>query len=377
MNTHTPRQDVIILGAGTSGLSIAKCLLNKGIKPLVLEEADMVASSWRKRHPQLSLNTHRVLSALPGKAIDKQFGVFIKRDDFVTYVENFAQELMDSHGMKIRFNTQVERVEPLDKGWQLITDQQPFTTQCLVVATGTDREPFMPTWKGQETFTGTITHAAHVGHMEQYDDKHVVVVGGANSGIDIANHLCKRRRHKSLTVSMRSGSHILPTYVAGIPIQLSGPLLARLPLRTQDYVANLFSKLCFGDLSKHGLNTPSLGVASRMAQSKVAPGFDDGFVRALKSNALSVAPEIEHISEDRVVFKDGNQATANNIICATGYRTGLNKMLPEECILENDRYQDASGLWVFGMTPKIEGSIHARSVEAEALSEEIAKTLAA
>ena len=91
MNTQTPPQDVIILGAGTSGLSIAKCLLNKGIKPLVVEEAAAVASSWRKRHPQLSLNTHRSLSALPGKAIDKRLGDFVKRDDYVAYVEAFAQ----------------------------------------------------------------------------------------------------------------------------------------------------------------------------------------------------------------------------------------------------------------------------------------------
>ena len=54
-----PLQEVIILGAGPSGLSIARCLLDKGIKPLLLEASDAVAASWRKRHPQLSLNTVR------------------------------------------------------------------------------------------------------------------------------------------------------------------------------------------------------------------------------------------------------------------------------------------------------------------------------
>lgn len=377
MNTQTPPQDVIILGAGTSGLSIAKCLLNKGIKPLVVEEAAAVASSWRKRHPQLSLNTHRSLSALPGKAIDKRLGDFVKRDDYVAYVEAFAQELMDSHGLEIRFNTQVKRIQASNQGWQVLTDQRPLDAKCLVVATGTDREPFVPTWNGQETFSGHVTHAAHVGNIERYDDQHVVIVGGANSGIDIANHLCKRERYKSLTVSMRNGSHLLPTYIAGVPIQLSGPLLARLPLRIQDFAANLFSRLCFGDLTQYGLKTPTPGVDTRLTRSKVAPGFDDGFVNALKTNALSIAPEVEHISQDKVTFKDGSQTKANHIICATGYRTGLDKLLPEECLLENDRYQDASGLWVFGMLPKIEGSIYARSVEAETLSDAIVKQLAA
>ncbi len=372
-----PLQEVIILGAGTSGLSIARCLLDKGIKPLLLEASDAVAASWRKRHPQLSLNTHRTLSSLPGKAIDKRLGGFIKRDDYVTYVETYAQELIHSHGLEIRFNTPVERIDASDKGWQVITNQQPFTTKCLVVATGTDREPYLPTWNGQETFTGCVTHAAHVGHMERYDNQNVVVVGGANSGIDIANHLCKRGRYKSLTVSMRNGSHLLPTYIAGIPTQLSGPLLARLPLRAQDVLANLFSRLCFGDLTKYGMKTPSTGGATRLAQSKVAPGFDDGFVNALKTNALSVAPEIAHINVDQVTFKDGRQTKADHIICATGYRTGLEKLLPGECVLENDRYQNATGLWVFGMTPKIEGSIYARAVEAEALSAAIRKQLAA
>ena len=57
--------EVLIIGAGTAGLSAAYELQKRGIKPQIIDEAGEVGSSWRRRHDQLCLNTYRGYSSLP------------------------------------------------------------------------------------------------------------------------------------------------------------------------------------------------------------------------------------------------------------------------------------------------------------------------
>ena len=381
MNSTT-YQDVIIVGAGTSGLSVAYYLLEQGIKPLIIDAATEIASSWRKRHPQLSLNTHRKFSQLPGLDINKSFGAFVKRDHYIDYLEQYQAMLLDKHQCSIEFNTPVEKIDAAEFGWRVTANSKIHFTKNLVVATGPDRKPHLPSWPGLDSFEfesevgkRTLVHAADFGPIEQYDGKRVLIVGGANSGIDLANHLIKRQAYGSLTISMRSGAHLMPTYVAGIPVHLIGPSLSKLPIKWQDYLARLFSVLCFGDLTKYGIKTPDQGLATRLQLSKVAPGFDQGFVSAVKKGEVSVVEDIERINAETVSFKGGEVLQVDSIICATGYRTGLEQILPEQCIGPNQRFHDLPGLWVFGMMPKLEGSLYARVGEAEVVAGNIVAAL--
>lgn len=98
-------------------------------------------------------------------------------------------------------------------------------------------------------------------------------------------------------------------------------------------------------------------------------------MKALKKEQLTVVPEIEELSGTDVFFKNGEQGRFDHIICATGYHTGLESILPKECIEENDRYSDAPGLVVFGMVPLIQGSLYARKKEAKVLARDLAESL--
>ena len=184
--------EVIIVGAGSSGLSLAFYLLKRGIRPLILDAAPEVASSWRKRHPQLSLNTHRVLSKLPDMCFPRRQGVFVRRDEFIAYLERYVVKLETQYKVKINFNQEVTAIDRVSDGWQVKTQSASYLTSQLVIATGPDKVPYMPKWLGIDKFKGSITHAIDFGEVSQYDDKDVLIIGGANSGIDLANHLVRR-----------------------------------------------------------------------------------------------------------------------------------------------------------------------------------------
>ncbi|WP_083329237.1 FAD-dependent oxidoreductase [Marinobacter salinus] len=104
------RQQVTIIGAGTSGLSLAYFLKRRNISPVILEAADTAGSSWSRRHKQLRLNTHRRRSALPGQPLPRRLGTFVHRDDYLEYVKRYANWLVNRHGIEIRYGAAVRRI---------------------------------------------------------------------------------------------------------------------------------------------------------------------------------------------------------------------------------------------------------------------------
>lgn len=97
----------VIVGAGTSGLSLAYYLRQQGLHPVILEAKDAPGSAWRVRHSQLRLNTHRWLSGLPGKPLPRKLGAFVRCQDYIEYLEHYAHWLVETHRVEIRYGVTV------------------------------------------------------------------------------------------------------------------------------------------------------------------------------------------------------------------------------------------------------------------------------
>jgi putative flavoprotein involved in K+ transport len=146
-------EHVVIVGAGPAGLAAAWAIRRAGHDPLVVEQADVVAASWRGRHDHLRLNTHRAFSHQPGARIPRRCGPYPARDDYAAYLQEY------SAGMRLRLGTRVHRIDRTDEGWMLALDRGSLTTAHVVIATGSDAEPVLPDWPGLASFGGTVIHA--------------------------------------------------------------------------------------------------------------------------------------------------------------------------------------------------------------------------
>jgi cation diffusion facilitator CzcD-associated flavoprotein CzcO len=378
-NPSNREHPVLILGAGLNGLAAAYELKKIGAEPVILDASVKPAAPWRARHDQLRLNTHRLISHLPGMRIPRCFGAFPSRDDMVTYLEDYAQFL----DVPIYRNVRVKRIDPVRQGWRLTASDGIWQTRNVIIATGHERVPVIPAWPGRNEFTGELVHAAHFGRVNHFQDKRVLVVGAGNSGTDVLNHLV-RIRTNALWVSVRNGPTVLPTRALGMPLQLLSPLMTPLPARAVDILMAATERLFLGDLRKYGLPKHTDGVATRLIQEGVAPAFDDGFVAALKAGRVTVLPSVERLDGDTVIFTNGSTVQPDTVICATGYRPGLEGLVGHLDVLDKTGHPTHpgdiphpvhKGLWFMGMTPQLPGVFYAARGEAKRLTRGVQRLL--
>ena len=387
--------NVLIIGAGTAGLSIAYELQQRGVAVQILEAAPKPGASWRGRHEQLHLNTHRRFSGLPGAPLPAQLGVYVSREDFVRHIETYAAAL----GPIIRYGVQAERLRRDEAGgWIVQTAQGELRAHHIIIATGPERQPAIPEWPGREDFQGELIHSAAFRHAEDYIGKRVLLVGASNSGVDIGNHLSEVAIGPSW-VSIRSGPTIVPERIFGLSAHIPFMWLRPLPIKAQDWMVALLGRVFLGDLRRYGLPRPKAGAVTRDMEDGVTFGVDRGFVRALKAGRFTVVPEIRAFHENSVELVDGSRLKPDAIICATGYRPGLEPLVGHLDLLDArgrpprhfERHQssgssirkqreitatpDQFGLWFFGLNSSIYGYLHARKLEAPLLAARITREL--
>jgi cation diffusion facilitator CzcD-associated flavoprotein CzcO len=363
---------VIIVGAGLNGLAAAYELKIRGIEPVILDGAKETAAPWRKRHEGLRLNTHRLISHLPGKRIPRCYGAFPRRDDMVDYLDAYERSL----GVPVHRGVWIERIDRAPEGWRLSTSSGVFPARQVIVATGHERVPSIPDWPGREGFEGELIHAAHFGRADRFRGKRVLVVGAGNSGTDVLNHLV-REGTAALWVSVRNGPTVLPTRALGMPLQLLSPLMAFLPAKAVDGLMSATERIFLGNLRKYGIPKHPDGVATRLIREGVAPAFDNGFVAALKAGRVTALPSVARFDGEAVILADGASVKPDVVICATGYRPGLEGLVGHLGVLDENGqpthpgplpHPDHAGLWFMGMTPRLPGVFHAARGEARQLA---------
>jgi hypothetical protein len=369
---------VVVIGAGPAGLAAAWAIGRAGLDPLVVDQADSVAASWQARHDHLRLNTHRMFSYQPGARIPRRCGPFPARDDYVAYLQEYAA------GMRLRLGTRVYRIDRADAGWDLRLEGGSTKAAHVVIATGPDAEPVMPSWPGMASFAGMVIHAGQFRNVRQVAGLDVLVVGPGNSGVDLLGHLADSGAGK-LWLSARSGMNITPLRLGGVPLHPVSVLGRYLPLRWQDANARAVQRLAFGDLSRFGYPRSALGAFTRAAAGGATVAVDNGFVRALKSGRVTMKPAIDRFDGPQVRFIDGTSCAPDAVICATGYRPGLEQIAGHLLTLDAQGMPPITGacssplypgLWYFGLDRSIYGNMHVRRRQARQLAQAIRRQTA-
>ena len=237
--------DVVVIGAGPAGLAAAGCLIQRGLRPLVLERARELGASWRSHYERLHLHTVKTHSALPGLPFPASAPRYVSRQGVVDYLAAYAVH----HRIAPRVGAEVGAIVPRDARWHVTTtDGQRVAAPAVVVATGANNRPNRPEFNGQASFAGRIVHSGDYRNAEPFRGRRVLVVGMGNTGAEIALDLAEHG--VAVALSVRSPVNIVYRDVLGRPTQLTSMALARLPERWGDAIARWLCTVTVGDIGR-------------------------------------------------------------------------------------------------------------------------------
>jgi Pyridine nucleotide-disulphide oxidoreductase len=322
-------RQVVVLGAGPAGLAAALALKDGGVEPLVLDRSDVVASSWRARYDRLRLNACRPLSHLPRRRFPKGTPMFPTRDQVVEYFQHHASEF------ELELGREVRRIERDDGRWVVQTSSDAIRAPQVVVATGYENDPYIPEWEGRERFEGRLLHSGEYSNAEPFRGQQVLVVGPGCSGMEIAYDLVEGGGGK-VWLSVRTPPNILLREgPGGLPGDMIGVALLRFPPRFGDAVARLGRRMDLGDLTEFGLPVPEEGVFSRLRRLGVAPAIvDREVIAAIKEGRIEVVRGVESLDPTGVQLTGGARVEPDAVVCATGYRRGLEPLVGHLGVLD-------------------------------------------
>ena len=368
------RHDVVVIGAGPAGLATAAALRQAGIDALVVDRGREVGTSWRGHYDRLHLHTVRWLSHLPGLKIPAHEGRWVSRDGVVRYLEHYAGH----HRLDVRTGIEVAAIERAGASWRIRSPQGDLTARQVIVATGYNHTPHIPDWPGRADFEGELIHAGVYRNGQPYAQRDVLVVGAGNTGAEIAVDLVEHGA-RSVRLAFRTPPHILRRELGGIPSQVTGILMRRLPARLADELAEPVRRRTVPDLGPRGLPDPGKGVYTRAKRGEI-PILDVGLIDAVRDGHVEPVPEVTGFDRRRVLLTGGRMIEADVVIAATGYTRGLEPLVGRLDILDarglprvhgNRTAAHAPGLRFIGYTNPVSGMFREIAIDARRIARSI------
>ena len=277
-----------VIGGGQTGLAIGYFLGQQGYRFVVLERASELAPAWRERWDSLTLFTPRRYSSLPGLPFPGDPDGYPTRGEVIGYLERYAE----TFELPVELNSDVEKLDEGDAGrLRLAVGGRTFIADQVVVATGPFQTPYVPKLREKVADDLFQTHA--VGYRKPGDVPKgtVLVVGGGNTGFQIAKELSKTH---TVVLSVGSQQKPLPQRVLGRDLFW---WLTKTRLLNKTVESRLGRKL-------HTRDT-LIGSSPR---------------EMTKRYGVALKPRLVGAEGRLLRFQDGSELKVDAVIWATGYR---------------------------------------------------------
>ena len=306
----TTRERHLVIGAGPVGLAMAAALKRRGIAFDVVDAGSGVGGNWLHG---VYRSAHIVSSKKATEYADYPMPVdypdFPSADQMLAYLNAYAKD-HDLLG-NCQFNKAVTRAAPDDAGgWTVkFADGEERTYKGVIVCNGHHWDKRYPEFRGN--FTGEMLHSKDYQEPAQLAGKRVLVIGGGNSGVDMA---CDAGRFgRSCDISLRSGYWYFPKTFLGRA--LTDLPIWGLPIFLQRAILKSIVWLTIGDYRRYGLQWPSHKIFDRH------PAFGTELLNAIRLGRVKPRPGIDHVDGNTVTFVDGTTGTYDQIVAATGFNT--------------------------------------------------------
>lgn len=329
MSEHTAESiDTIVIGGGQAGLSVGYRLAKRGIPFVIVDAHERIGDAWRTRWDSLRLFTPNRLNGLDGMAFPTPSHSFATKDDMADYLESYASRFE----LPVRTGVRVDGLRRLGERFLVTAGDQQFDAANVVVAMSSWQKPERPAF-ASELAPGIVQlHSSEYRNPSQLRAGSVVIVGGGNSGAEIAHEVCRDRQ-----------------------AWLAGPRIGQIPFRPESTVGRMLMPF-IGRVVFHRVLTTSTPMGRKFHAKHRSQAEPLLRIKSkdLASDGVERVGRVTGVKDGLPLLDDGTLLDAANVIWCTGFHPGFSWIdLP---IFENGAprhvrgvIEDEPGLYFVGL----------------------------
>lgn len=184
--------ETLIVGGGQAGLATSFHLQRLGREHLIFEASDRPAHVWRDdRWDSFTFVTPNWSICLPGAPYEgNDPDGFLPKNEILAYFDRYVAK----YHLPVQTNTTVTEVAPIEGGYQVIANGKTYRAKNVVMATGSFQKPKIPAFSANLPAGVLQLHSGHYRNPDQLPAGAVLVVGSAQSGMQIAEELYQSGR---------------------------------------------------------------------------------------------------------------------------------------------------------------------------------------
>ncbi len=334
--------EVLIVGGGHAGLSIAARLKQLNIDALIVDRHSRAGDNWRMRYHALTLHNQVQVNHLPYLSFPANWPTYIPKDKLAGWFEAYAE------AMELDFWTGSEfsgaRYDDKAGRWRAELRQSGGGTRKLhprhiVMATGVSGVPNWPDIPSLKNFKGTVLHSHEYGDAVDWKARDVMVIGTGNSGHDIAQDLHSNgarvtlvQRSPTLIVNIEPSAQLpYALYNEGTPLEDCDLITAAMPLsllrkthRMLTEQARKLDKELLDDLTRVGFKVDvedQTGWQFKYLQRGGGYYFNVGCSNLIVEGKVGLIQfsDIEEFVTGGARLRSGSVVAADLVVLATGY----------------------------------------------------------
>ena len=294
----TERFHTIVIGGGQAGLSVGYYLARAGRPFVILDASARVGDAWRQRWDSLRLFTPARFDGLVGMTFPAPPFSFPTKNEMADYLEHYARRFQ----LPVRSGIRVDRLTYAGGRYLVEAGAHRFEADHVVVAMSSYQVPRVPAFA--KNLRGDILqlHSSEYRHPRQLNPGGVLLVGGGNSGAEIAVELGRER-----------------------PTWMSGRDTGHVPFRIDGWPARLFMTRLLFRFVFHRLLTVRTPIGRRARQRMFTQGAPLIRVKPSDLDAAGVqrVPKVRGVVDGLPSLEDGRVLDVANVIWCTGFGNGL------------------------------------------------------
>lgn len=341
---HDP--DVLVIGAGHTGMAIGARFERMGQSYLIVDRGDRVGDSWRGRYESLALHTVGAVNNLPYIRSPEIFPDYVPKDQWADWLEAYGRMMRLNLWLKTevvngRFDEQAGIwIIDLKRADGSIRTMRPKHIVLATGGIGLNPKPFEA--PGIDAFKGKVIHSKYYKSGSEFAGKNVLVVGSGTSAFDMCYDLYLRgarptmlQRSETSVVPLEEGVRYNRDYLpGGHSVETADlrrgagaiyPVIIRI-LQEETKACNERNAELHNRLRARGLwlgdGTDGSGWLGKLFKTFKGFHLDMGVLDEIANGNVKIQQqsEMDRFVEEGILLKDGTTLPFDAVVAATGFQ---------------------------------------------------------